>query len=339
MKTNDFAYHLSRYFTTYLAGQRNLSDNTIIAYRDTFSKFLRFFEEQGIAPEKLSFKHITREKVEDFLTWLEVSQGCAISTRNHRLAGIKSFCKYVQIVCPDHLLLCGQIINDIHSKKGPKPIVQYLNKGEITLLLALPDLSSSSGRRDLTILALLYDAGARVQELCDLTPKNLRLNAPPTATLTGKGKKSRFVPLSAQSVQILRKYMKERKLDLPENMQNPLFTNRQGSKLTRGGVSWILAKYVKQANSVTQNALPPSLTPHCLRHSKAMHLLEAGNNLIYIRDFLGHDEVETTQIYAKANPEVKRAALEKVYQAPDAPHLPDWNDDPTLLSFLKGLSR
>lgn len=337
MKTNDFAYNLSRYFTTYLAGQRNLSTNTIAAYRDTFSKFLRFYGEQGIAPEKLSFTHITREKVEDFLTWLETSQGCGIATRNHRLAGIKSFFRYVQIVCPEHLLLCGQIINDIHSKKGPKPVIQYLDKSGIALLLAQPDLSSSGGRRDLAILALLYDAGARVQELCDLTPRNLRLEAPPTVTLTGKGKKSRFVPLSVQSMQILRKYIKERKLDLPAHMQDPLFTNRQGGKLSRGGVSWILNKYVKQANSETQNAVPPSLTPHCLRHSKAMHLLESGSNLIYIRDFLGHEEVDTTQIYAKANPEVKRAALEKVYQSPDTPQLPDWNDDPTLLSFLKGL--
>lgn len=337
MIMNDFAYHLSRYFTTYLAGQRNLSANTIAAYRDTFSKFLRFFEEQGIAPEKLSFLHISREKVEDFLTWLETSQGCGIATRNHRLAGIKSFFRYVQIVCPDHLLLCGQIINNIHSKKGPKPVIQYLDKCGIALLLAQPDLSSFSGRRDLAILALLYDAGARVQELCDLTPQNLRLEAPPTATLTGKGEKSRFVPLSSQSVQILRKYMKERKIDLPEHMQHPLFTNRQGGKLTRSGVSWILGKYVRQANSAVQNALPSSLTPHCMRHSKAMHLLESGSNLIYIRDFLGHEEVETTQIYAKANPEVKRAALEKVYQSPDMPPLPDWNDDPTLLSFLKGL--
>lgn len=339
MKTNDFAYHLSRYFTTYLAGQRNLSANTIAAYRDTFSKFLKYFTEQGIPPEKLNFTHITREKVEDFLTWLEVSQGCGIATRNHRLAGIKSFLKYVQIVCPDYLLLCGQIINYIHSKKSPKPVIQYLDKSGISLLLAQPDTSTADGRRDLAMLSLLYDAGARVQELCNLTPQNLRLDAPPTVALTGKGNKSRFVPLSSQNAQILRKYLKERRLDHPEHMHDPVFSNRQGGKLTRGGVSYILAKYVRQANTANQNALPSSLTPHCLRHSKAMHLLESGSNLIYIRDFLGHEGIETTQIYAKANPEVKRASLEKVYHAPDATELPDWNNDPTLISFLKGLDK
>lgn len=337
MKTNDFAYHLSRYFTTYLVGQRNLSTNTIAAYRDTFSKFLRFFAEQGIPPEKLNFTHITREKVEDFLTWLEESQGCGIATRNHRLAGIKSFFKYIQVVCPDYLLLCGQIINDIQSKKSPKPVIQYLDKNGISMLLSQPDTSTASGRRDLAMLSLLYDAGARVQELCDLTPQYLRLNAPPTVTLTGKGNKSRFVPLSAQNTQILRKYMKERSLDLPSNIYEHLFTNRQGGKLSRGGVSYILAKYIQQANAASENAISLSITPHCLRHSKAMHLLESGSNLIYIRDFLGHEEIDTTQIYAKANPEVKRAALEKVYDAPNAPQLPDWNDDPSLIGFLKGL--
>ena len=240
----------------------------------------------------------------------------------------------MQIVCPDQLLLCGEIINGIHSKKSPKPVIQYLDKNGITLLLAQPDLSTIYGRRDLAILVLLYDAGARVQELCDLTQQNLRLDGLPTVTLTGKGNKSRFVPLSTQTAQILRKYTKEQRFKPPNHMEQPLFANRQGQKLTRGGVSWILDKYVKKANESTPLALPPTLTPHCLRHSKAMHLLESGSNLIYIRDFLGHEEVNTTQIYAKANPEVKRAALEKVYQSPDMPQLSNWNNDPILLNVV-----
>jgi len=339
MKTNDFAYYLNRYLTTYAIGQRNLSENTVMAYRDTFSKFLQFFDEQGIAPEKLNFSHITREKAEDFLTWIEVSQGCGISTRNHRLAGLKSFFRYIQIVCPEQLLLCGQIINDIHSKKSPKPVIQYLSKDGISLLLAQPDLTKSDERRDLAMLSLLYDAGARVSEIRNLTPQSLRLAGAPTVTLIGKGNKARFVPISSKNAKILRQYVKERKLDMLENMHNPLFSNRLGGKLSRGGISYILDKYIQRANSVTPNAVPTSITPHCLRHSKAMHLLESGCNLIYIRDFLDHEDIETTQIYAKANPEVKRAALESVYTAPDAPELPDWNNDTTLISFLKGLGK
>jgi site-specific recombinase XerD len=337
MKTNDFAYQLSRYFTVYLSGQRNLSSNTIASYRDTFSKLLQFFSEQGVAPEKLNFGHITRDKIEDFLTWLESSQGCGAATRNHRLSGVKSFFRYVQIVCPDQLFLCSAIINDIHIKKFPKPAISYLSKNGIKLLLAQPDTNNFYGRRDLAMLSMLYDTAARVQELCDLTVQNLRLDTPATVTLTGKGRKSRYVPLSAPNAAILRKYLKERGLDCQEHRHDALFTNHQGGKLTRGGVSYILRKYVLAANLSEPNTLPESLTPHCLRHSKAMHMLEAGNNLIYIRDFLGHEDMGTTQVYAKANPETKRAVLEKVYADDSTPELPDWNADPSLMSFLKGL--
>lgn len=337
MKTNDFSYHLSRFFTTYLVGQRNFSGNTVLAYRDIFSKFLRYFAEQGIPPEKLNFEHITREKVEDFLLWIETSENCGITTRNHRLAGIKAFFKYIQIVEPKYLNLCNQIINGLHNKKAPKPIIKYLDKNGISLLLSQPDATTASGRRDLTLLSVLYDTAARVQELCDLTPRNIRLETPPTVMLTGKGNKSRFVPISKQNANILGKYLKECGLDRSEQMDVPVFRNRQGVKLTRGGVSWLLKKYVKKANEITPNVIPQTLTPHCLRHSKAMHLLESGSNLIYIRDFLDHEEIHTTQMYAKANPEMKRNALEKIYQSPDAPTFPDWNDDPNLLSFLKGL--
>jgi site-specific recombinase XerD len=338
MKT-DFSYQLSRYFTTYLAHQRGLSSHTISSYRDTFSKLLQFFREQGVEPERLTFPLITREKVEDFLIWLDVSQGCGIATRNHRLAGIKAFMKYVQGVCPDYLDQCSRIIRGIRVMKSPKPVIRYLSKNGIALLLAQPDTSTPDGRRDLAMLSLLYDAGARVQELCDLTVQDLRLSSPSTVKLTGKGNKSRFIPLSKPNVDILRKYLKERGLDSPTRMYDPVFTNRQNCKLTRGGVSYLLAKYVSQANAATPNSIPENITPHCLRHSKAMHLLESGSNLIYIRDFLGHENLETTLMYAKANPEVKRAALEKVYAAPDTPQIPDWNDDLSLVGYLKGLGR
>lgn len=337
MKTNDFSYQLSRYFTTYLVGQRNLSSNTIASYRDAFSNLLRFFQQQGISAERIDFSHLTRERLEDFLEWLETTQHCSISARNQRLAALKSFFRYVQIVCPEHLALCNQILVGMRNKKSPKPVIQYLDKAGISLLLSQPDVTSETGLRDLAMLSLLYDAGARVQELCDLTVKHLRLAAPPSVVLTGKGMKSRLIPLSKQNASILNSYLKKQKPNQPCAENLPVFTNRQGEKLTRGGVAYILQKYVRKANSSASGALPESLTPHCLRHSKAMHLLEAGSNLIYIRDFLGHEEIETTQIYAKANPETKRAALEKVYTAPDAPQLPDWNENPGLLSFLKSL--
>lgn len=337
MKNNDFAYHLTNYFTKYLPGQLNVSENTIHSYRDTFSKLLAYFKDvHSVMPEKLRFGHFGREAIDKFLHWLESSQNCGISTRNQRLAVIKSFFRYVQFEQPELLQLCQEIIG-IRGKKHPKPMIQYLTGDAMKLLLAQPDASDRNGRRDLAILSVLYDSAARVQEICDLTVRSLRLTTPPVIRLTGKGRKTREVPLSAPAADILRKYTHERKLDLFEHMDEPLFTNRQGNKLTRSGIAYILAKYVDKANSAA-NVLPAKLSPHCLRHSKAMHLLEAGINLVYIRDFLGHEDVETTQVYARANPETKRAAIARVYNDDAAPQMADWNDDSSLLSFLKRLN-
>ena len=339
MKNYDFAYCLTKFFSTYLTGHLNVSENTVSSYSYTFSKLLVFMKDfRLVSPEKLRFSHFSRESVEDFLLWLERNQHCSISTRNQRLAAIKSFFRYVQIEQPEQLLLCQSIIG-IRSKKHPKPTIRYLTGDAMKLLLAQPDTSDLDGRRDLALLSLLYDSAARVSEVCGLKVRCLRLTAPAVIRLTGKGEKTREVPLSAPTAEILRQYLRERKLDDPDRIEEPLFTNRQGNKLTRGGVSYILAKYVDMANAEVPNALPTMLTPHCMRHSKAMHMLEAGINLIYIRDFLGHEDVDTTQVYAKANPETKRAAISKAYKNDTAPQMPDWNNDPNLMSFLKGLSR
>jgi len=338
MKKYDFAQCLTAFFETYLPGHLNVSKNTICSYRDTFSKILVFFRDvRRIPPEKMSFARFSHTAIEDFLFWLEKDCGCGISTRNQRLAAIRSFFRYVQVECPEHLLLCQQIIA-IRTKKSEKPVIQYLNKDEIKLLLAQPDTTTRDGRRDLAILTLLYDSAARVQELCDLTPANVRTAAPPTLKLVGKGRKSRYVPLSEQPSSILFGYMKERGLDNPLRQNEPLFSNRQRGKLSRGGISYILKKYVEQVNIVNPLSIQQSLTPHCLRHSKAMHLLESGVNLIYIRDFLGHEDVTTTQVYAKVNPEVKRSVIENAFKDELTPSAPTWNNDSDLMGYLKGLS-
>lgn len=337
MNNRSFAHCLTSFFITFLPGHLNASGNTICSYRDTFTKFLTFYKEsRHIRPEKLSFSHLNRSAIEDFLIWLETDCGCGISTRNQRLTAIRSFFRYVQVECPEHLLLCTEILG-IRTKKCAKPIIQYLNKTEIQRLLSQPDTSQMDGRRDLAMLSVLYDSAARVQELCDLTVGDVRTNSPVTLTLTGKGGKSRYIALTGKSAAILLVYISEHRKNNPQRLHEPLFTNRQGGKLTRGGVSYILKKYVEQANHEHSGSIPISLTPHCLRHSKAMHMLESNINLIYIRDFLGHEDVATTQVYAKANPEVKRRALETAYRDDHIPPPPSWNDDPTLVKFLKDL--
>ncbi len=328
--TNEFARLLTRFFQNYLAGTRNVSTNTIRSYRDTFKLLLGYMVSQcNIRIEKLSLNMFNRSLIEDFLAYIEEDNGCKISTRNQRLAAIKSFFKFAQIERPDEMLLCQNILH-IEFKKAAKPVIQYLYSDQIKLLLAQPDTSTHKGRRDLAILTLLYDSAARVQELCDLKICNVRLDSPPVIRLAGKGRKIREVPLTRKSSEIIRQYIEENHLDRRERKNDPLFMNPQGKQLSRSGVSYILKKYVDQAKL-------PQITPHCLRHSKAMHMVEAGINLIYIRDFLGHESVETTQIYAKANPEAKRKALAKMDSITNTCALPDWVEDSNIMAFLQSL--
>lgn len=217
-----------------------------------------------------------------------------------------------------------------------EPTVQYLSNQQTDILMEQPDISTPKGRRDLAMILLLYDSAARVQELCDLRICDIRIDSLPVVHLLGKGRKSRDVPLTKPCAQVLRQYICENHLDIPERRNDQLFTNPQGKKLTRSGVSYVLAKYSHKANTAVDSFFP-QITPHCLRHSKAMHLVEAGKNLIYIRDFLGHESIETTQVYAKANPEARRKALETMDTRMNTPAMPDWNDDPDLKAFLKTL--
>jgi integrase/recombinase XerD len=175
----------------------------------------------------------------------------------------------------------------------------------------MPDTNLHSGRRDLSVLALMYDTGARVQEIADLKVADIRIKAPATIRLTGKGNKTRIIPLMPQTMSIVKKYMADYGLLDETKQANPLFFNRKNEKLTRAGLSYILNKYVDRAKASNKELFLEKMSAHVLRHSKAMHLLQSGVNLIYIRDFLGHSSVTTTEIYAKSDPEIKRKAIEE----------------------------
>lgn len=333
MKKDDFAYYLSKFFQSYLTGIRNVSENTIHSYRDTFTKLLVYFRDVcGIPPEKMCFSCLNRESTENFLAYLENEQKCSISTRNQRLAAIKSFCRFLQVERPDLLMQCQRILS-IQNKKHTKPVISYLTVDKTKMLLEQPDTITQKGRRDLALLSLMYDSAARVQEICDLKVSDVRLKSLAVVRLYGKGRKVREVPLDTPCADILRRYMEENKLNQTIMSDMPLFFNNRMRKLSRSGVSYILKKYIDMVNS-NSIIIPKKITPHCLRHSKAMHMVEAGINLIYIRDFLGHESIETTQVYAKANPEARRNALKKAAPNSLVPSLPDWNDNPDLMKFL-----
>jgi len=313
MKPTDFSKYLTDFFAKYLTHERGLSSNTVVSYRDTFVLLITFMErKKSIKPERLELISITKMLIVEFLDWLELERRSGAATRNQRLAAIHSFFRYVQYQRPDNLHEYQQIMS-IRVKKTGKPVMSYLTVDGIRLLLEQPDVSIKKGRRDLALLSLLYDTGARVQEIIDLTPAAVRFNKPHTILLKGKGNKSRIIPLLDDQVDILKQYMTEWKLMEPFANQYPLFANSYHQKLTRAGVTNILLKYVKKAREKTPELIPKKISCHSLRHSKAMHLLQAGINLVYIRDILGHVSVQTTEIYAKADANLKRQALEKAY--------------------------
>jgi site-specific recombinase XerD len=339
MSKQDFAYHLTNYLSIFLPGQKGLRPHSILSYRDAFVLFLKFCQQyKSIKIERLSFRHMSRKLVEEFLLWLECDNGCGASTRNQRLTAIRSFFRYVQTEAPEHLLLCQSIVS-IERKKHAKPVVNYLTHDGIKAILAQPNTETQSGRRDLALLETFYDSAARVQELCDLIISDVRLDAPATLRLTGKHGKVRYVPLTSPVVSLLRQYLHENNLISQATQSIPLFINRSAQPLTRSGVRYILKKYVDQARLVAPANIPEKVTPHCMRHSKAMHLLQSGSNLIYIRDFLGHEDIETTQIYAKADPEMKRKALTSSLNDDLPAKMPSWKNNPDLLSRLMAMGK
>lgn len=295
MKPTDFAKALSDYLGVYLPGQRNVSVNTVQSYRDTFKLLLRYCQQPCQVPiEKLCLRHIDPHLVLGFLRWLEQDRHNSVSTRNQRLACIHGFYRYLQQQEPVGLLSHQQILS-IPIKKTPTPTLAHLTPDAVKLILAQPEVSSAKGRRDLTLLCVLYDTGARVQELADLCVGDVRLEPPALVTLTGKGRKQRQVPLMTHTQALLKQYLTD-VFPVPEGrQQHPLFFNRQHGKMTRAGIAYILDKYVCQARAISPS-LPRKVTPHVLRHTKAMMLLQAGVSLIYIRDLLGHGDVATTEI-------------------------------------------
>jgi len=313
MKPTDFSKYLTDFFTKYLTHERGLSSNTVVSYRDTFVLLITFMErKKSIKPEKLELISITQQLIVEFLDWLELERRSSAATRNQRLAAIHSFFRYVQYQRPDNLHEFQQIMS-MRIKKANRPVMSYLTIDGIRLLLKQPNVGTKKGRRDLALLSLLYDTGARVQEIIDLTAASVRFNKPYTILLKGKGNKSRVIPLLEDQVNILKQYMTEWKLIEPFANRYPLFASSAHQKLTRAGVTNILLRHIKRAREETPELVPEKISCHSLRHSKAMHLLQAGINLVYIRDILGHVSVQTTEIYARADANLKRQALEKAY--------------------------
>jgi len=336
MQPTDFSIYLTNFLSKYLPAERGASKNTITAYRDTFVLLIQYMVSIGVKLNKVTLNKLDRQSILGFLEWIQKSRNGSDRTRNMRLSAVHSFFKYLQYQYPDGLQTYQEILG-IPMKKSQQKTISYLSIEGIALLLQQPDSTTPKGRRDLALLSLMYDIAGRVQEIIDLTPSSVRLDKPPTIKLTGKGNKTRIIPMLEGQVKLLQGYMEEHRLNESGVNMRPLFFNSKMEKLTRAGVNYILMKYVKRAAEKNPRLIPKHISCHCLRHSKAMHLLQAGVNLVYIRDILGHVSVTTTEIYARVDTRKKREAIEAAYVDTASKETPLWLKSNSLLEWLRSL--
>ena len=327
---------LSKFLTDHLAGERDLSPQTIASYRDAIKLLLTWFRDvQATRPEKLRLVDLDRARVLAFLDWLQTERGNSPATRNQRLAVIKAFARYTAIERPEFLDHATQIIA-IKQKKTPATDMGYLTGDEVKALLAEPDPTTRRGLRDTVLLSTLYDTAARVQELCDLNTSDVRTARPMVITQHGKGSKTRRVPLMDPTARLIEDYLDRRAPHRGVGTDaDPLFNGPEQTRLTRWGVTKILARHVQSLRRRDPDYAPGlNITPHVIRRTRAMHLLQAKVNLIYIRDLLGHADISTTEIYARADADAKRKAIESAYQSLTPEPLPSWTADQHLLEWL-----
>ena len=332
---------LSKFLTDHLASERDLSAQTIASYRDAIKLLLTWFRDvQAIPPEKLRLSDLDRQRMLAFLDWLETERGNSPATRNQRLAVIKSLARYTAIERPEFLDQATQIIA-IKQKKTPTTDMGYLTGDEVKTLLAQPNPTTRRGLRDTVLLSTLYDTAARVQEICDLNTADVRAARPMLVTLHGKGSKTRRVPVMDPTARLLQDYLDRRTRHPGVGADaDPLFHGPHQTRLTRWAVTKLLARHVQAVRRRDPGyAAGLNITPHVIRRTRAMHLLKAGVNVIYIRDLLGHADVSTTEIYARADPETKRKAIENAYESLTPEPLPNWTADRDLLEWLDQICR
>lgn len=335
----DFAKLLSDYFFEYLPVQKGISDNTYKSYYDTLRLFLEYCEHKhGLSRNKLELAKINMDIVLGFYDWVEKERECSASTRNQRRAGVNSFFKYVQFRKPEYILMCQQVLSIPKKTEMPK-IIKYISFEAVQKILEQPNLNTHNGRRDFVLMSIIYETAARASEIINLTFCDVIFNNDEAIIhIKGKGGKIHDVPLLKDPSKILQKYITEEKRYRRCYLTDPLFCNTKCEHLTRGGVYYIIKKYVKNARKKYPQLYPDSVHPHVFRHSRAMHWLEAGVDLQYIKDLLGHSDIKTTQIYATLSVEMKKEHIQKVHPKTTELESTSWSEDEELLEWLKSFS-
>jgi site-specific recombinase XerD len=329
----DFPTLVRDFFCQRLLAQRNVSPQTIAAYRDTFRLLLRFLQREGRTdPAALTLSELDAPLVMAFLDHLERDRHNAIRTRNARLVAIRSFFQYATGRDPANLPTIQRVLA-IPQKRCDRPLLGFLTREEIEAVLAALDLTTWSGRRDQALLATLYNTGARVSEAVGLRVADLSGAGDREATLhlRGKGRKERLVPLWKNTARLLAAWVASNSLGL----EAPLFPNRGGVRMTRSGVAQRLRLAVDRAATTCPSLRVKRISPHTLRHTTAMHLLQSGVNITVIALWLGHEDPTTTHRYVEADLSMKRRALATLSEP--SPRTPRVAPSGALLAFLEGL--
>lgn len=328
-KTLPVIHLLADFFDTYMPVTIGLSEKTIISYQYAFQLLFDYLhEERYLEPEKVMFRDLEQGTIEKFLAWLESNRNSSVSTRNQRLSAISAFAKYAMRRDVKSTLSFGSEVTSIPKKKVPKDdTIVYLTLEEMTILLKTPNPITKIGRRDLTLLSVLYASGARAQEICDLKINDIHFQEKTSLRLLGKGNKGRIVTIPDECAKLLKNYMEANNLDaLKRKEPRHVFSSQTHEHMTVSCVEEIVKKYVKKAISANPLLFPShNYTPHSFRHSIAVHMLESGVPLPVIKNFLGHASIETTMIYAKVTPELahkylrERKSLITILPPPELP--------------------
>jgi site-specific recombinase XerD len=332
--SSTLARALHGFFVDYLPQQRALSPHTLQSYRDSLKLLLRFIAGKKDDPSQLAVEQLTVERVTGFLQNLETGRHNRVSTRNVRLSAIHSFFRYLGRECPEHLALTQRVLS-IPFKRTATRLIEHLDFDEIQALLKAVPTDRGNGRRDLALLSLMLNTGARVSEIVGLETADLRLTAPRSVLLRGKGRKERICPLWPETARLLQNLIEQRGLQPTQSA--PLFLNRRGGRLTRFGIRLILNKHIETAARRQPSLKNKRLHPHSIRHSTAVHLLRSGVDLSTIAHWLGHVSVNTTNKYLSVDLEAKREALAKAKPLLKGRRLGKWRQEPNLIAWLTAL--
>ena len=325
------APHVQTFFAEYLCQQRRLSPQTILSCRDTFRLLLTFLRDHsGIEPSAVRLADVDAPVVLHFLNYLEQERGNSVRSRNIRLSALRTFFRLVALREPESLGLVTQVLA-IPMKRQDTKLIGYLSRAEIQALLATPDAAQWAGRRDYALLLTLYNSGARVSEMTALRHHQVCFEPRTLLQLTGKGRKDRTVPLWPETARVLKGWFEE----LGHDPKAIAFPNARGKALSREGVDYLLQQAVQRALPSCPSLATKHITPHVIRHTTAMHLLQADVDIATIALWLGHERIDTTHMYLQADLARQEQALEKL--DPIAGKWQRFQADDPLLAFLASL--